>query len=86
MRVLRDRVISTGLNISRKVVGKKPLFYLRLKNVIWQKFYDDHNLERSKMLYEFLGDFFNKRYLSRNASDMKGSRLQFKGTVKTSAV
>lgn len=61
MWVFRGRVISTGLKISRKVVGKKPLFYLRLKNVIWQKFHDDHNLERSKMLYEFLGDFFNKK-------------------------
>lgn len=57
MWVFRGRVISTGLKISRRVMGKKPLLYLRLKNVIWQKFYDGHNLERSKMLYEFLGDF-----------------------------
>lgn len=56
MWLLRGRVISTRLKISRKV-GKIPLFYLRLKNVIWQKFYDGHSLERSKMLYEFLGDF-----------------------------
>lgn len=57
MWVFRGRVISTGLKISRRVMGKKPLLYLHLKNVIWQKFYDGHNLERSKMLYEFLGDF-----------------------------
>lgn len=77
--------ISIGLRISRKVIHREASFP-RLEKFNRQKFPHNLSLQRSKMLYEFLEDFFNKYHLLKNASDTKDpriTRLQFEGTVKT---
>lgn len=76
---------SIGLRISRKVVGREASFP-RLEKFNRQKIRHNLSLQLSKMLYEFLADFFNKYYLLKNASDTKDpriTRLQFEDTVKT---
>lgn len=74
--------ISIGLRISRKVIGREASF----PRFNRQKFPHNLSLQRSKMLYEFLGDFFNEYYLLKSASDTRDpriTRLQFEDTVKT---
>lgn len=45
--------------VSRKLVGRKP-FFPHLRKLIWQKSYNNLNLERLKLSYKFLCIFFQQ--------------------------